>query len=110
MNPTQCKQICSLYEKARQCNVKCSKNFGHIDECLCNNKKENHLCKQKCHLCEYYCSKPFNHENDHLCGGKHPCNGMCEQSGYCRILIEMKKKKKKMDLIYLMNLFNFKNQ
>lgn len=94
MESTQCNKICSLFEKARYCNARCCKQYGHTCECICKVPKENHLCSQKCHLCEDYCNKPFDHENVHLCGRKHPCKNKCEECGYCRIFTEIRSEQK----------------
>ena len=90
MESTPCKNRCSLFEKARCCQGYCYKQFGHIGECLCNIQKENHLCSHKCHLCEDFCNKALYHTDEHLCGRKHPCNHLCEESGYCQISIAVK--------------------
>ena len=65
-----CPNKCYLYKDSREntCNRLCIKEFGHKGDCLCNNPKNMHICKNKCNNCNKDCKLIAYHEGKCICG------------------------------------------
>eukprot|EP00871_Galdieria_phlegrea_P005018 jgi/Galph1/5517/GphlegSOOS_G4113.1 len=106
-----CGMECSL-SHLEACNYSCALPIGHSSSHKCN--AEYHLCGFPCELlvvchetwcphtcmmagCNKPCAERDNHFHDissgfveHFCGLEHPCPGLCNKSGICQIVSELR--------------------
>ena len=87
-----CNGKCYLQNLSRECKIECILLYGHVSNCICSKKKEEHYCKEKCELCrgDVFCEYKYEHKiknsNEyHLCKKEHDCQEKCNQNGYCEI-------------------------
>ena len=69
-NYHECMKPCYLkdFTLKGKCNLKCSLELGHEGDCLCSNKKEEHLCAKKCLNCGKNCKLEAMHRIKCFCG------------------------------------------
>ncbi len=96
-----CKGICYFKNLSRGCDQQCSLVYGHVKNCICKKKVEEHYCKEKCELCggDIFCEYEYKHSNKyHLCKKEHDCKELCNQNGYCEIITNFVGRKKQFKL------------
>ncbi|KAH7282158.1 hypothetical protein KP509_35G015400 [Ceratopteris richardii] len=79
-----CQKNCIQYERASNCNKKCSLRANHLGEHYCNSQR--HMCKEKCSLpgCENACVMAFDSEHErHVCHEQF-CSVQCSMPGCMR--------------------------
>ena len=86
-----CINDCYLKDISRECNIKCSKPYGHYGDCICG-LLEKHKCKEYCDFkgkakgCKEICILNYGHNKNelHNCGEKHFCLKDCSYTKLSR--------------------------
>ena len=86
-----CINDCYLKDISRECNIKCSKPYGHYGDCICG-LLEKHKCKEYCDFkgkakgCKKICILNYGHNKNelHNCGEKHFCLKDCSYTKLSR--------------------------